>query len=405
MSVTERLYRADSRLVEFDARVLERREHEGRPAVILDRTAFYAESGGQPWDTGTLGDARVVAVIEAGDDVLHVLDRPLEAERVHGVVDAQRRRDHMQQHHGQHLLSRAFVEVAQAATTAFHLGSVDTTIDLDRTVGDEAARAAERRANDVVWEARPVRVSVLTAEDARVQGIEPPDGVSAGIRIVEADGFDRQPCGGTHPRSTSEVGVVLVTGLERYKGGTRVHFVCGDRALRAFVSRQAALERLVSTLSAPIEELPEAAGRMKEDLAAAERRARALLSRALEGDARRLLSEAHGKGPPPTPAAPAIVVATLDGWPADELRGLAQQLVALAPCVALLASRSDKAQLVFAQSDGLGHDIPALLKTAVEELGGRGGGRGNLAQGGGERVDRLDAALARALAAVAPAAR
>jgi alanyl-tRNA synthetase len=403
--MTERLYRADSRLVEFDARVVERREHEGRPAVVLDRTAFYAESGGQPWDSGTLGDARVVAVIEAGDDVLHVLDRPLDAERVHGTVDARRRRDHMQQHHGQHLLSRAFVEVAQAETTAFHLGSADTTIDLDRTVGEEMARTAERRANDVVWEARPVRVSVLTAEDARAQGIEPPDGVAAGIRIVEADGFDRQPCGGTHPSSTSEVGVVLITGLERYKGGTRVHFVCGDRALRAFASRQAALDDLVSTLSAPIEELPEAARRVKEELAASERRAKVLLARALEGDARRLLGEAQGEGSPPMAAAPAIVVATLDGWPADDLRMLAQQLVALAPCVALLASRTDKAQLVFAQSDGLGHDIPALLKTAVEELGGRGGGRGNLAQGGGERVDRLDAALARARAALAPAAR
>jgi alanyl-tRNA synthetase len=311
----------------------------------------------------------------------------------------------MQQHHGQHLLSRAFVEIAQAETTAFHLGSADTTIDLDRTVGEEIARTAERRANEVVWEARPVRVSVLTAEDARAQGIEPPDGVAAGIRIVEADGFDRQPCGGTHPRSTSEVGVVLITGLERYKSGTRVHFVCGDRALREFASRQAALDELVSTLSAPIEELPEAARRVKEELAASERRAKALLARALEGDARRLLGEAQGEGSPPTAAAPAIVVATLDGWPADDLRVLAQQLVALAPCIALLASRTDKAQLVFAQSDGLGHDIPALLKTAVEELGGRGGGRGNLAQGGGERVDRLDAALARARAALAPAAR
>ncbi|MFI4946225.1 MAG: alanine--tRNA ligase-related protein, partial [Burkholderiales bacterium] len=120
--MTERLYSADPYLLAFEARVVARREHEGRPAVILDRTAFYAESGGQPWDTGTLGDARVVAVIEDGPDVLHVLDRPLAGERVQGRVDAQRRRDHMQQHHGQHLLSRAFVVAAQAETVAFHLG-------------------------------------------------------------------------------------------------------------------------------------------------------------------------------------------------------------------------------------------------------------------------------------------
>src|SRR5262245_59411183 len=253
--MTERLYSSDPYLLEFDAAVLARREHDGRPAVVLDRTAFYAESGGQPWDTGTLGDARVVAVIEDGGDVLHVLDRPLQGERVHGRVDAQRRRDHMQQHHGQHLLSRAFVEVAQAETVAFHLGGSDTTIDLDRFVGDDAARDAERRANDVVWAARPVRVTLLSAEEARASGVEPPEGVRTGVRIVEAEGFDRQPCGGTHPRTTAEVGVVVVVALERYKGGTRVHFVCGDRAMRLFAERQQVVGELVTTLSAPLEEL------------------------------------------------------------------------------------------------------------------------------------------------------
>jgi alanyl-tRNA synthetase len=401
--VTERLYSADPYLLAFEARVVARREHDGRPAVILDRTAFYAESGGQPWDTGALGDARVVAVIEDGPDVLHVLDRPLADEHVHGRIDAERRRDHMQQHHGQHLLSRAFVEVAQAETVAFHLGGSDTTIDLDRVVGEDAARAAERGANDVVWAARPVHVTVLSADQARASGIEPPEGVLSGIRVVEAEGFDRQPCGGTHPRSTAEVGVVLITALERYKGGTRVHFVCGDRATRVFAERQQVVGQLVATLSAPLDELPAAAQRLKDERAASDRREKALLARALEGDARRLLAEAQGTGPDPTSSTPAIVVSIFDGWPADDLRALAQQLVALAPCVALLASRSDKAQLVFAQSEGLSHDVPGLLKAAVLHLGGRGGGRGNLAQGGGDRVERLEEALAQARASLGAA--
>ena len=401
MTVTERLYRSDSRLLEFDAAVVARRAHQGRPAVVLDRTAFYAESGGQPWDTGTLGEAQVVAVVEDGDDVVHVLDRPLAEDRVHGRVNAARRRDHLQQHHGQHLLSRAFVEVAQAQTVAFHLGGEDTTIDLDRAVSEELAAKAEARANDVVWQARPVRVSVLSADEARATGLEPPEGVTAGIRVVEAEGFDRQPCGGTHPASTAEVGVILVTGLERYKRGTRVHFVCGDRAVGAFRARQHVVGQLVATLSVPLQELPEALLRLKDEVAAAQKRAGALLERALEGEARRLLADARGDGPAPSQDAPAIVVATFDGWPAEDLRLLAQQLVSLAPCMALLASRSDKAQLVFAQSEGLPHDVPALLKAAVAELGGRGGGRGNLAQGGGDQVERLDAALAAARAALA----
>ena len=139
--------------------VLARREHQGRPAVVLDRTAFYAESGGQPSDTGTLDDVRVLEVVEHDGELLHVLERPLAGERVHGRVDGERRRDHVQQHHGQHLLSRAFVATARAETVAFHLGSDVTTIDLDRPVTPEQARAAERLANEIVWQARPVHVS------------------------------------------------------------------------------------------------------------------------------------------------------------------------------------------------------------------------------------------------------
>jgi alanyl-tRNA synthetase len=368
--------------------------------VVLDRTAFYAASGGQPWDTGTLGDARVLAVVEDGADVVHVLDGPVSGDPVRGRVDAERRRDHMQQHHGQHLLSQAFVQAAQAATVAFHLGSEDTTIDLDRFVVEPQARAAERLANDVVWQARPVRVSILTAAEARSSGLEPPAGVDSDIRVVEAEGFDRQPCGGTHPRTTAEVGVVVVTSLERYKGGTRVHFACGGRALAAFARRQQVLDQLVSTLSAPLDELAAFAGKLKDDLAGSERRSRSLLERALEGDARRLLAVARGAGPAPARDSPAVVVAAFDGWPAEDLRLLATRLVALEPAVALLGSRSQKAHLVFAQSEGLPHDVPALLKAAVEHLGGRGGGRGNLAQGGGDRVERLDEALARARAAL-----
>jgi len=398
--MTERLYRADSRLLEFDATVVARREHEGRPAVVLDRTAFYAESGGQPWDTGTLGEARVLAVVEDGADLVHVLDHPLAADHVKGRVDPVRRRDHVQQHHGQHLLSKAFVETAAAETVAFHLGADVTTIDLDRPVTADQARSAERRANEVVWEARPVRVETLSADAARAQGLEPPEGVEAGVRVVEAEGFDRQPCGGTHPRTTAEVGVVLVTGLERYKAGTRVSFVCGHRALDAMARRRDVLDRLVATLSAPLDELPAVAQKVKDDLAAGERQARGLLERALEGEARRLLDAARGAVPTPASGPPMLIVATYDGWPPQDLRVLATRLVALAPCVALLGSRADKAHLVFAQSEGLPHDVLALLKAAVERLGGRGGGRGNLAQGGGERLDLLDEALERARDAV-----
>ena len=393
--MTERLFATDPYLLEFEAAVQARREHEGRPAVVLDRTAFYAESGGQPWDTGTLGAARVVAVLVDGDDILHVLDRRLDEDRVRGRVDGERRRDHRQQHHGQHLLSRAFVEVAGARTTSFHLGAELITIDLDRSVTDAQTRAAEDRANEVVWEARPVRVLTATATEVAALGLAPPPGAEHGIRLVEAEGFDLQPCGGTHPRSTAEVGVILVVATERYKGGTRVSFVCGHRALAALRRRQAVLARLSVLLSAPLDGLVAEAERTREALAAGERRGKELLGRVLDGEARRLLGEAGAEAD-----GVAVVVAAYDGWPPEDLRTLASRLIALSPCVALLGSRAEKAHLVFARSEGLSHDMPALLRSAVETLGGRGGGRASMAQGGGERVERLDEVLARAAAAV-----
>jgi alanyl-tRNA synthetase len=391
--MTERLYRDDPYLTEFDARVVGRREHEGRPAVVLDRTAFYAESGGQPWDLGELGGSAVLAVVDTGDAILHVLDRPLEDDtRVHGRVDAGRRRDHRQQHHGQHLLSRAFVDVAQARTTSFHLGAEESTIDLDREVDERTVRGAERRANEVIWEARPVTVRVVTRAEAAGLGVTVPEEAGDCVRLVEAEGFDLQACGGTHPRTTSEVGVVVVLGQERHKGGSRVRFVCGHRALDTFQAHAGLLRDLATVFSSSLDDLPAAGRRTMEALVEGQRERQDLLERALEGEAHRLLAGSASR--------PAVVVATYQGWPAADLRLLAQKLVAAGPCVALLGSRADKVHLVFAQTAGLGHDVPALLRQAVTALGGRGGGKGDLAQGGGERADLLDEVLASAARAV-----
>lgn len=389
--MTARLYRDDPYLLQFDANVLTAFEREGRPAVTLDRTAFYPESGGQPWDTGHLGPAAVVAVLDEGAEVVHVLDRALAPGPVRGTVDAERRADHRQQHHGQHLLSRAFVEKARANTISFHLGALSSSIDLDRLIGDEQIEAAERRTNEIVWSARPVSVRVVSRSEAEALGLTPPPDAGDAVRLVDAQGFDLQPCGGTHPRNTAEVGVVLVTSHERYKGGTRVHFVCGERARRAFRESTQALDAVSRALSVPRAGATEAVQRLAEQQARDARKMAELQDRALEGEARRLLAD--------SPAS--VIVASYDGWPPADLRTLALHLVRLGRCIALLGSRDDKAHLVFAQTEGLPHDIPALLKDALALVGGRGGGRGNLAQGGGDRLGALDAALEAAAQRVA----
>jgi alanyl-tRNA synthetase len=299
--------------------------------------------------------------------------------------------------------------VASARTLSFHLGAEEVTIDLDRHLSEDERGRAEARANEIVWQARPVSVrevtrkeaeSLLAGEIGRLHGGPALDDRAqsrstraleeAGdrIRLIEVQGFDLQACGGTHPRTTAEVGVVLVVGHERYKCGSRIRFVCGHRALAAVHRRQRVLDEVGAAFSSGLEGLPEAARRTLEQLRESERRGRDLLDRAMEGEARRLLAEVEGP--------PAVVARAYDAWPAADLRVLAGHLVALAPCVALLGSRADKAHLVFAQSEGLPHDVPALLREALTLVGGRGGGRGNLAQGGGDRLEGLDDALAKA---------
>lgn len=399
--MTLKLHDADPYLLDFDATVVARAMHEGRPALVLDRTAFYAESGGQPWDLGVLGGVPVTAVLDDGGRVLHVLERALcesPQGRVHGSVDGPRRRDHRQQHHGQHLLSRALLESCGARTVGFHLGAEAVTIDLDRALAPDELQRGVRLANDVVLEARPVRVQTVTRAEAAALGCQVPEQAGDEVRLVEAEGFDRQPCSGTHPRHTGEVGPLVVLRAERYKGATRVAFVCGERALRAVEARFGVLDELSGLLSAPWDGLAPATRRTLDELVATRRRGDELLARALRGEARELLAHAT-----PAELGVPLVAAALDARPVAELRALALEITALAACVALLGTRGDAAQLVFARTPGGQADLSAALRAALAVLGGRGGGRGDLVQGGGPAVDRLDEALAAARAALAPA--
>jgi len=400
--VTDRLYRDDPYLLEFEARVLVREEHEGRAAVVLDRTGFYAESGGQPSDTGTLEisglRAEVVAVLDRGADVLHVVEGAavpaLDIGRaVRGRVNGERRRDHRQQHHGQHLLSRAFVEVGGANTISFHLGAREVSIDLDRQVTAVQVSAAARRANEVVREARSVTVRTATRAEAEAQGVHVPEQAGDEVRLVEAAGFDLQPCGGTHPRSTSEVGMVLLLGHERYKGGSRVRFACGDRALALAEEHYRALREAGALLSAGPEAVPSLVARTLEQLAESGRRARALQEQLLDAELERLLAEARA-----TPDGAPVLTRVFDGWDPALLRQLAVRLTDQAACIALLATRGETAQLVFARSEQLPHDVASALQATVRELGGKGGGRGRMAQGGCDSTAGLEDALARAAA-------
>ncbi len=384
---TERLYFADPYLTHFSARVVAQEERDGRPAVALDQSAFYPEGGGQPPDAGTLGGVAVLDVQADDGMIWHTLAGPPPDELVQCQVDWARRFDHMQQHHGQHLLSAAFERLYELPTVSFHLGTAASTIDLAATaLSAEQAAAAEDLANQVIWEDRPVLARFVSAAELAELPLRKPPVVDGPVRVVSVSDFDHSACGGTHPRSTGGVGLLHIRRWERRGDVLRVEFVCGGRALRDLRWKNAALGRLAANLSVGADEVEAAVARVR----AAEERARTRLEEAgaqlLRYEAQELIARADLVG------IVRVVRRAYDGRALDEVRALATA-IADGGCVALLGLRAEKTQLIFARAEGLQVDCGRLLRETLARFGGRGGGQPALAQGGLPDPARLEEAL------------
>ena len=387
-----RLYYAEANLREFDARVIERLTWNGRPAVVLERTAFYPTSGGQPHDTGTLNGVEVVDAVEREADgaVVHVLAGELQGDAVHGEINWVRRFDHMQQHTGQHVLSQAFTTALGADTVGFHLGAEVSTVDLNRApLSEEQIDRAEALANEVVFDDRPVDARFVDREELAALPLRKPPQVTGPIRIVEVAGFDWSPCGGTHCRRTGEIGVIKVVRVERRGAETRVHFLCGRRALADYRRKNHLVLDLAARFSVGDWELAGAVERLSEEARANRKQAQALQGQLLDYEAVALIAGAE------TLAGARVVRRVYADRTVDEIRHLAQRLTAGPGVIALLGlgSTGEKAQFVFACSADVPHDMNALLRAACQAVGGGGGGRPNFAQGGGPDGTRAEEAL------------
>ena len=401
MPTTDRLYYHDSRLLEFDARVTSLSEtDDGQIAVTLDRTAFYPTGGGQPTDTGRLGDARVVDCIDAEDaGVLHVIQGPVPeiGETVHGKVDWLRRLDHMQQHTGQHILSAAFVRMFDAPTRSFRVLDHECEIDVAlESPTDERIEQAVDLANQIIWESRPIKISQVTSEEAASLPLRKEPAREGELRVIEIADFDLTPCGGTHARSTGEVGVIAVRSWERAKGLTRIQFIAGIRALRDYRKTNRTAREVAALFSAGREDSPALVARLVEENKKLRRRNGELEEVACRVEAEELLKETIGseRGASPTATEARVITRVFDDRDADSLKHLALALIAHPNVVALLGSRDgDTARLVFARSSDAPGEMNALMRAACEMIDGRGGGRADMAQGGGKNVEKLDEAL------------
>jgi alanyl-tRNA synthetase len=411
MSVTERLYYQDSHLLEFDARVLGISERDdGQIAVTLNRTAFYPTGGGQPNDTGLLGEARVIDCIDAEEaGVLHVIQGPVPevGDTVHGRVDRLRRLDHLQQHTGQHILSAAFVQLFEAPTRSFRVLEHECEIDVELADPTDARiEQAVDLANQIIWESRPIQIREVTSAEAASLPLRKEPAREGELRLIEINDFDLTPCGGTHAGSTGEVGILAVRSWERAKGLTRIHFMAGLRVLTDYRKANRTATEVAGLFSAGREDSPGLVSRLIDENKKLRRRVADLEQVACRVEADEML---QGIGPTVREGSELsrdfrIIARVFDDRSADSLKQLASALVANPNVIALLASRDgDTARLVFARSADASGDMNALMRKACEAIGGRGGGRPEMAQGGGPAIDRLEQVIKDATEEVARA--
>jgi alanyl-tRNA synthetase len=386
---TRRLYYDDSFQDNFSAQVLScevLQEAEDSPSgprwgVVLDQSLLYPSSGGQPNDLGKLGDSNVLDVQDGEDRILHVVDRPVAIGHVDGCIHWPRRFDHMQQHTGQHLLSAVLVSLFEAQTVSFHLGVDACTIDIARPLDPAQIREAELRANEIVFENRPVTIGFENS--SKDLGLRKPTEREGVIRIISIHDLDRSACGGTHVKSTGEIGPILIRKLDRIRGNQRLEFLCGMRAVKRARADFEAISCVARSFSAPPDEVPALVGAQLEKLQESDKARRRLATELAQARGRELYAAT-------TPGVDGIrkVVRRVPSL-ADELRAEAQSFTAGEKSVFLAMGENPPAILLAASRDS-GLNAGEFLKTALAKAGGRGGGSPTLAQGSVPSKDLLD---------------
>lgn len=378
--MTHRLYYSEPYRTSFDGTVVSVEPVDGRLHVVLDQTAFYPTSGGQPFDSGTLGGAAVTEVIDREDGtVAHVVSGTLKAgEVVSGAIDWARRFDHMQQHTGQHVLSAAFDRLFGVRTESFHMGAASSSIDLAREVTATELGQAEDEANRIVWEDRMVQIRFASAEEAAAMPLRKESLRTGPLRLIEVEDFDLSACGGTHVARTGAIGIIAIGGAEKFRGGSRVEFLCGGRALDRFRLWRDSLAATQRHLSVAPHEMAVAIERMQADAKAQQKILRGMQEKLATQEAQGLIAKGTRAGDR------LVIVEAIEGWDAQGLKAMAVAAAAIDPSAAIaLFTTTTPALVVIAKGANGGIDAGAVLKDLVAKFGGKGGGKPDLSQGGG----------------------
>lgn len=387
--MTKRLYYDDSYLKDFTAEVLIHNQIKDCFEVVLNQTAFYPISGGQPHDLGSIEGKPLLKVMDGPSrTVIHLMKEPLESTRVKCRVDWPRRFDHMQQHTGQHVLSQAFLEIASAQTIGFHLSNIYSTIDLDiEAITSDIICSAELLANKIVYENRGVETQMVSPEEMAKVNLRKESTREGIVRVVTIDRFDISACGGTHVRKTGEIGGIFIQKVERVRQRIRVEFVCGRRSLQSYRRHLEDLDRIAKHLSSARQDAPD---RVVKQLQEIQQMRKSLherngkLAKLLAEDLYRKASSNQGTK---------IIKQLFSGEAPGFLKTLALQLLEQGPCWILLGNIGKQAQLLLAKSESLPGDLPLLVKECGGFISGTGGGTATLVQAGGTKLEGLPKAL------------
>jgi alanyl-tRNA synthetase len=387
---TKRSYFEDPYRVEFEAQVIDRLTYQGQPALILDRTCFYPEGGGQPADKGMLNGVAVTHVLEENGRILHVLEKEISEGQIKGKIDWPRRFDHMQQHAGQHILSQCFVQLHEAETRSFHLGERTSTLEIDmRNIDEEEIERIERMANGIVFQNKEIKTRFFREEELGSISLRRPPQKKGEIRVVEVADFDYTACGGTHPNRTGEIGLIKILRWDRIRDNVRLEFICGSRALEDYTRKNRDLRELSDRLSVNDKEILGSYEKLISDLKIQKKANRRLQEGLIRYEAEEIIGKARDK----------IIQSTFAEKSPEEVRALALAIIRKGDFVVLFGvRREERAHVFLARSESLNMDLRELVPIVSPLIDGKGGGRPSLVEIAGERKENLAAALEKAYA-------
>ena len=375
--MTARIYYNDSFIQEFKADIIDYFEVEGKYHLKLNKTAFYPEGGGQPADHGTIGDSNISHVYEKNGEIFHIADRlPPEKSGLSCKLNWERRFDLMQQHSGQHLLSAVAEDLYQAVTVGFHLGESGLTIDTDIQLSQAEIEKIETKCNQLIYENRNITV-------------EYPGGDKDDTRIIKIAGLDRNPCGGTHLTSTGQIGIISIIDSDNYKGGSRLHFACGERGVKDYRFKNKLTAFFRDRLSVNDQNITAEITRLLAELDTKSKTIDNLKSRLLDFKKAELLKSAEEI------ENYCFIVNSFTGFGFSEVKELASQLVMDNGIIAIFGQLDgDTTRMILARSADITElNMNSVIQEVMPILEGNGGGRPDFVQGGGSNPEKLPEAI------------